>query len=266
MSKAQDDVQETSGQVSQQPWQQLAQEIDLPLPTAVWVLFAHLVTILSPLVIIVVVLRHQQPLEIMLFSTELMLASAALMIAGSIFESAQNTFDRWYLTRIEPSFCDFLFHSLINLSLAAIALACLGQYLWLWAIMGVCCLGFALCYLKGWNDAPMRTPISLLSAGAFYWIFGDPIIFLQFLMVFLTIYFFGLLLKTHCQALHGFTTIVNGFTALFIALGIGNAVDGNPTPWWLVIAVVVITVALALLIKPKLAALSATPRKRGAVT
>ena len=243
------------------PWQRLANEIDLPWGTAIWVLSAHLITILAPLCIVWVVVLYQTQLESMIFSVELLVVSAALMIAGSLFESAQNTFDRWYLTAMDPSLCDFCFHCLINLSLASIALACFGQYLWLWLILSVCCIGFAVCYLKGWNDALMRTPISLISAGTFYYIFQDPIIFLQFLMVFLTIYFFGLLLKTHCQALHGFTTIVNSFTAGFIALGVHNGVQGSQTAWWVVIACVVVIVPLMLIIKPVLQGLSATRRK-----
>ena len=244
-----------------QPWQQMALEIDLPVGVAWWVLLAHLLTILAPLSIVWAVANQWEFLQQQIDMPVLLYATAGLMIAGSILESAQNTFDRWYLTDAPPSVCDFLFHSLITLSLACLALACYGIQIWLWFVMAAGCAGFMLCYLKGWNDGPVRGPIALIAALSFYFSFNDPIIFIQFLAVYLTIYFFGILLSTHNQVMHGFTTIVNAFSALAVAIGIENAAQGVATPWWLLIAVVIVVVAVSLVLKKPLMALPATPRK-----
>ena len=46
-------------EVSESPKARIGREIDLPVPTAVWVLGVHLLTILAPILVIVVVADHR---------------------------------------------------------------------------------------------------------------------------------------------------------------------------------------------------------------
>jgi hypothetical protein len=54
--------------MNEKPYQRIRYEIDLPPLTAMWVLGAHLFTMLSPLVMIAAILEHYAFLQFVMYS------------------------------------------------------------------------------------------------------------------------------------------------------------------------------------------------------
>ena len=246
---------------SQRAWQRVADEIDLPLATAVWVLMAHFVTIIAPIVSLVVIAREWHFVADQLVYPWLLVVSAACFIMGSVFETAQNTQDRWYLTGTPPAFCDLMFNSLIVLGIGCNTLACFGDNPWVLVGVSLCVVLYPVAYLLEWSVGILLNILGLSSAFSLYWAFKDPVVFLQLLTVFLTLYFLDILLKTRAQAMHGFTTIVHAFGAMTLPWAIYNASLGSTDNWLLVVIIAVTTVALALILRPRLLRLPPTPRR-----
>ena len=235
--------------------------VDLPRGTATWVLTAHALTIASPLVVVWAVLEHRPQLDDILFSPELLLGAAGLQVLGSLFESAQNHRDDWYLTHNDSTLLDGAFNTCIVSSLALTALACQGQAGWLWPLALGAAVAYAAMYALDWPKESMQGVVGLLSTLCLYLSFRDPVVVLPLLTVFLTLYFLNLLLKTHAQSLHGFTTVVNAVGLMAIPWAILNHVRGAVTGWGTVAAIFVVVIGLALVLRPRLAQLAATPRR-----
>ena len=89
---------------------------------------------------------------------------------------------------------------------------------------------------------------------------GDPIVFLQLILSPLTMFFFGYLLQTGNQVLHGFTTLAASSGVVFLAWGVHGGTTGATQPWMLVAAAVLVTAVVVVLLRPVLAGLPATPR------
>ena len=242
------------------PWHKIAEEINLPRGTAVWVLAAHLFTLLSPLVLMWAVFIYWDYLEQVLYAPALLYVSAVVLMVASAFEIADNTFDRWYLTGLPPSLCDWLFSVCICLSLALNITAFMGQYTLLVFASFVAVVGFAVMYLMDWPQEIMRGALGVGSVLSLYWVVGDPVAFFGFLSTYLTLYFFSLLKTTHAQSMHGFTAIVNAFGLLCTPWAFYNGAKGEPMSTMFVITLATVVVVASILIKPKLMALSATPR------
>ena len=236
----------------------------MPLGTAIWVLGAHVLTLLAPIILLWSVMHYEQDLEQIMYAPQWLYGSVICMMIASAFEAADNSFDRWYLTGLPPSQCDFMFSVGICLSMAFTILACVGQIISVVVSGFVLVAVFAYLYLiDGPKEAP-RTILGLGSTIALYWVTGDPIVFLAFVATFLTIYFFSILCATLCQAMHGFTTIVNAFGMLCIPWAFYNVSSGRSTSEMFVIAVATSIVGVAILVKPRLMRLKATPRKEPA--
>ncbi|HEB28982.1 MAG TPA: hypothetical protein ENI05_14720 [Porticoccus sp.] len=242
------------------PWQKIAAEIDLPKGTATWVLGSHLFTLLSPLFLIAAVHHYWDYLQQVLYAPALLYYSAIVMMVGSAFEVADNTFDRWYLTGLPPSFCDWLFSSCICLSIALNITAYVGQYTWIVMAAFFAAIAFSIMYLMDWPKESMRGSLGVVSSFSLYWAVGDPVAFFPFVSAFLTVYFFGILQSTHAQSMHGFTTIVNAFGMLCTPWAFYNASKGEPASLMMVMTVATVIVVIALLIKPRLLRLSPTLR------
>ncbi|MEH6607099.1 MAG: hypothetical protein V7711_16075 [Pseudomonadales bacterium] len=243
------------------PWRAILNEIDLPVGTAIWVLAAHFFTLISPAILIWFVWRHEDFLAQILYEPRLFYIGAVLMMVGSTFEIAQNAFDRWYLTEIPPSFCDCLFGSFICLAVATNIVATSGSDAWVWYLAYGLALVFPTFYLLGWPMDIARGLLGIWFAVAFYQLLGESVIFLPFVSVFLTLYFLGLLLATHAQSLHGFTTGVNALGMLCTPWAISNAANASPVSWFTTSAIAFVVVGIALAVKPRLKKLSATARR-----
>lgn len=241
------------------------EDIHLPLPTAVWVLGAHLYALLVPLVLLPVLMHHWDAVAARVAYPQLLYAAIALMMAGSAFEIAQNAADKWYLTRElasaeGTSFCDGMFYWLIVASQAAVAIACLGDVLWVTGIALAAVLIFPLLYARQLaHFAPLGVS-GVLAAAAAWWCFDDPVIFLQLLLSPLTLYFFSALLQTGAQFLHGLTTAAASSGVLFLAWGIHGGTSGQPQSWLLLAIVAVAAGVLAALLRPWLLRRPATRR------
>jgi hypothetical protein len=188
-----------------------------------------------------------------------------LMMAGSAFEIAQNAIDRWYLTAETASaegtgFCDFLFYWFIVMSQGAIAIACMGNNIWVVLTSIIFIAVFPLLYFRQVAHFLPLTVLGLLSVVTAYLKFEDPVIFIQLLLSPLTMYFFGCLLKTGAQVLHGFTTSSAASGVLFLAWGIHGAAEAQPQSWIFVLAAFGITAIVAAAIRPWLLRLPVTRR------
>jgi len=244
----------------------ISNDIQLPLPTAIWVLSAHVFAILVPLALIAAVSRNWDVVMQLTAYPSLLLVAAGVMMAGSAFEVAQNAHDHWYLTPDTGSaegtgFCDFLFFWCIVASQGLIAVACIGDRWWVVVLSIAFFLAFPFFYIRQFAQFVPLAVLGVLATVAAYLSFDDPVIFLQLLLSPLTMYFFNYLLKTGNQVLHGFTTLFASAGVLFLAWGI-NSAAGQAVPLsWLAVGLVIIGVSIvALLMRPLLARLPATER------
>jgi len=243
----------------------IAADIQLPLLTAVWVLGAHLYALLIPLLLITATVHHWDYLLSVTYSPLLLLAAGGVMMAGSAFEIGQNAIDRWYLTPECGSaegtgFCDFLFFWCIVISQALIALACLGPRAWVVALCVAGVAAYPILYLRQIAPFVPLAVLGLLAAVAAYLSFSDPLVFLQLLLAQLTMFFFNRLLLSGNQVLHGFTTLSASSGVWFLAQAIHHGAAGQPTPWWVVLVVVLVTGLTVVALRTPLAKLPATPR------
>jgi hypothetical protein len=212
------------------PGQQILSTIEISCAEAVWVFAAHLYAVLMPLTLCVAVSRHWDYLVQTTHKPFLFYVGVGLLTAGSAFEVAQNSLDKWYLTNDTGSangagLCDFLFHWLVTAGQAACAIAIAGHHLWVVAIATSMLLVFPALYLyRIAHFAPLAIS-GLLVVSLAYLTFGDPIVFMQPVLMAVTIYFFTALLKTGAQVIHGFTTIAAASGLVLIAIiGVAAAV------------------------------------------
>jgi hypothetical protein len=244
--------------------ERIGREIDLPLPTAIWVLGIHVVTILSPLLVVWVVAANRATLDDRLDRPALLYVYAVLLIVASVCESAQNTADRWYLYGVPPSLLDLMFNTLVALGLAVSVLAVYGDALWVWvAVLAVWAL-FPIAYVMDWPTAPVQAVLGVASVAALYVALDEPVVVLSLVTVFLTLYFLDLLVRTRQQVFHGFTTGVNAVGLLATVAAISWAGSSGGWPWWVVVAVAVAVVAVAIAVRPVLLRAGPTPRKPAA--
>jgi len=245
----------------------ITDDIDLPLLTAIWVLGAHLYALLVPLVLITAVTHHWAELTTLTDYPLLFYVAAGVMMAGSAFEIAQNTIDRWYLTPESGSakgtgFCDLLFYTCIVASQALVAVACMGDRIWVTLPAVALTALFPWLYVHQLVQFLPMSLLGLLAAATAYTQLGQPVIFLQLLLVPLTLYFFGALLQTGNQVLHGFTTVAASSGVLFLVWGI-HASAADTAHGWLGVVVTVAVIGLAAIaLRPWLYALPPTPRRK----
>jgi len=245
----------------------ITDDIDLPLLTAIWVLGAHLYALLVPILLITAVTHHWAELTTLTAYPLLFYVAAGVMMAGSAFEIAQNTIDRWYLTPETGSangtgFCDLLFYTCIVASQALVAVACIGDRMWVTVFAITLTAVFPLLYLRQIAQFLPLAVLGLLAAVAAYMQLGEPGIFLQLLLVPLTLYFFNGLLQTGNQVLHGFTTVAASSGVLFLVWGIHAGAAGTSRGWLGVVVTVAVTGMAAIALRPWLYVLPPTPRRK----
>jgi len=240
----------------------IGREIDLPLPTAIWVLGIHLATILAPLLVVWVVVTHMTRLATVMDHPAYLYLYAGLLIVASTIESAQNTADRWYLYGVPPTLLDLLFNSFVALGLTVSVLAVYGGLAWVWPAILVAWLCYPVGYVLevAWLRDGAQAVVGLASVLALYKALDEPVVFLSLVTVFLTLYFLDLLVKTLQQVFHGFTTGVNAVGLLAVVGAIAWSGTSTGWGWAVVVAVGVGVVALALVLRPMLLRMPATPR------
>lgn len=232
---------------------------------AVWVLSAHVYALLVPLAFCLAVIATWDYLVATTYNPFLFFVAACLLSAGGAFEAAQNTLDNWYLTADSPSangvgLCDFLFYLLVTAGQAVSAVAIAGDRWWVVAVAVLSVLAVPPIYFR---NGPYFAPLSvssLLAIGLAFEAFGDPAVFLQLLGVAATMFFFGGLLRTQAQVLHGFTTVAASSGAWFLVWAIVSGANGTTTSWLTVAAITAVVLLLGVLLRPALYRLPASPR------
>ena len=241
-------------------------EVDISGPEAVWVLSAHVYALLVPLFFVFAVWANWDFLVETTYSPFLFFVAAVLMAAGGAFEAAQNTMDRWYLTEDSPSangvgLLDFMFYWMITSGSAAAALAIGGDQAWVWVVCALCLIALPPLYFY---DLPYFGPLTVASLVSIYLAFttfGDPVIFLQLLLVAATMYFFHALLKTSRQTLHGFTTMAASSGSWVLIWVIVNSRNEQTDNWWLVAGITTVVVLAGIALWPVVMKLPATRRQ-----
>ena len=240
----------------------IAREIDLPLPTAVWVLSIHVATILTPLLVVWAVATHLGHLAGVMDHPAYLYAYAGILVVASVCESAQNTADRWYLYGVPPSLLDLLFNSLVALALGVSVLAVYGGAVWVWVAVLVAWGCYPIGYVMdvGWLRDAAQATVGLASVLALYAALREPVLFLALPTVVLTLYFLDLLVRTRQQVFHGFTTGINGVGLLATVGGIAWAGTSAGWGWIVVLLIAGLVLAAAGLARPKLLQCGPTPR------
>jgi hypothetical protein len=244
---------------------QIASHVQIRPIEAIWVLAAHFYATVVPLALCLVASHHWSYLEQSIQYPFLIFVAVGLLCAGSAFEVAQNTADRWYLTPETGSangtgFCDFLFFWFVTAGQAVLALAIDGDALWVQLLaIGAVVICPMLYLLQRAVFLTMGiTGVAVAVLG--YQAFGDPVIFFQLLLPVVTMYFFGILLKTGAQVMHGLTTAAASSGVWFLVWAIHNGDAGTPVSWTLIAGVTVVTVVAGAVLRPVLIKLPTSPR------
>ncbi|MFN8169591.1 MAG: hypothetical protein U0S36_12485 [Candidatus Nanopelagicales bacterium] len=244
---------------------QVLESIQIRGGTAVWVLSAHVYALLVPLAFAVAVMLNQAYLEATTWSPQLFFIAACLLSAGGAFEAAQNTMDSWYLTADSPSangvgLLDLMFYLLVTAGQGVSAIAIAGDRWWVWAVAVGAVVALPPVYLLGGPYFAPMSVSSLLAIGLAFEAFGDPAVFLQLLAVAATMLFFGALIRTGAQVMHGFTTVAASSGSWFLVWAIVAGARGETTSWTTVVVITAVSVAVGAAVRPWLFRLPPTPR------
>ena len=170
--------------------------------------------------------------------------ASGCLIVGSLFEVIQNTKDRWYITAEtasgkESGLFDGLFTFFILTGQAFILLALMGNANWiLWtAVLAI--LTTPIFYIKEQLVFLPTSIIGLLNVIIGFYIFSDPIIFLQLATVVMTLYFFNLLLRTKAQSFHGLTALSASSGIWFLVLSVDNAAQDQLSNWLTLVSIMI---------------------------
>lgn len=248
--------------------QRLRAQIDLPTPVAIWVLGAHAIALLTPLLLLWAVHANWEFVAARTDAPGLLYVAVGVMMVASAFEIAQNTSDNWYLehgmgSTTQPALADFAFYLFSSAGVVILIAACMGDSWWLIAISGLLVGVFAFLYLTDRTPFAATAILGVISAITLYMTFGDPVVFIQIVTGQLTLYFFILLLKTRAQSMHGCTALANASGLWVLAVAIAGSASGETRSWVFVIGLVIGLGLGAILLKPGLEKLAATPRRRG---
>lgn len=238
----------------------IAQEIDLPAPTALWVLGAHLFVLLSAVPLVLVMPRAAASFT----SPALVYAGVAVYTAGIAFECAQNTLDRWYLTSTQETFCDCLFNSFMIAGFSLMAMGASPEP-WLWALSIVVALAHPSFYIAGsWVRFPLLTVALLLVDYAMYEALSANVAFVHTLLTFAGLYFLALLMRTHAQVFHGCAAACFGLSLYAFPWGIEHYSKGEGITWMALGIFSLCVAALFGMLWPWLNSVQATPHRHAA--
>lgn len=235
----------------------IAQEIDLPAPTALWVLSAHLFVLLSAVPLLLVMPRAAAAFA----SPALVYVGAAVYTAGIAFECAQNTLDRWYLTSTRETFCDCLFNSFMIAGFSLMAMGASAQS-WIWALSIVVALAHPWFYVAGsWVRFPLLTCALLLVDYAMFEALAANVAFVHTLLTFAGLYFLALLMRTHAQVFHGCAAACFGLSLCAFPWGIAHHANREAVTWGALSTGSLVVTGLLFVLWPWLSNFRATPHR-----
>jgi len=176
--------------------------------------------------------KHSGFLNEKIHQPDFLYYASGCLILGSIFEIIQNSKDRWYITAEtasgkESGLFDGLFTFFILTGQAFILIALMGNANWiLWtAVLAI--LTTPIFYIKEQFVFLPTSIVGLLNVIIGFYIFSDPIIFLQLATVVMTLYFFNLLIRTKAQLFHGLTAVSASSGIWFLILSVDNAAQSQ---------------------------------------
>ena len=232
----------------------------LPAGTAIWVLGAHLVAALCPLLMLAVVQQNMAYLETVMHIPTLLYLAALMMMLGGAFEIAQNSFEHhWYNTGEKPGYFDTVFGTMACLAMATMIVACFGRHPWVLALSYFTAAAYPILHRHDFGRDMARAALGIGLVIAMYYSLGDPVVFLSFNTVFLTIYFYELLQKTRAQFFHGFVAVTSAVGMLTIPVAIYNGANGLSVDAWQVFVLTGLLWAVAFGIWPRMAGMRPTP-------
>ena len=170
--------------------------------------------------------------------------ASGCLILGSLSEIIQNCKDHWYITAEtasgkESGLFDGLFTFFILTGQAFILIALMGNANWvLWTAL-LAILTTPIFYIKEQLVFLPTSIIGLLNVIIGFFIFSDPIIFLQLVTVVMTLYFFNLLLRTKAQSFHGLTALSASSGIWFLILSVDNAAQGQLSSWLTLVSIMI---------------------------
>ena len=199
--------------------------INLKVKTALWVLPIHLFAFLLPITLIPILINHEIFLKEIIFNHSFLIYSMYILALGSLFEIIQNHKDGWFITADTASgngfsFFDGLFTFFILLGQSLILISLIGQYKSVIALSLIALLIGPILYYKRKLVFLPTSVIGLLNTIVAFILFSETIIFMQLVMVGLTIFFFNRLLETNNQYFHGLTTLCASSGILFLVIAI----------------------------------------------
>jgi hypothetical protein len=242
--------------------QQLREEFDLPVPTAVWVVLTHLAPLAAPLAVIWAIDVYGDMLPVPLANATLIKLASAVYIGATAFEVAQNSADRWYLTEATQSVADLFFNTFMTV---AFCMYTIGFYANIWMSLAAVILTivYPFLYIK---DHPAHRGVNgavvMLGTVSLYLVTGDPVVFLFLVVTGLAVYFITFLIKQHAQWLHGWAALLFGLAFLAWPWAIINSANGEPKSWLYVGIFTVVAGLLTALMTPFVRKLKATPRQK----
>ncbi len=196
-----------------------------------WIFPVHIYALLVPLILVPAIIQNESFLNERVFQQDIIFYGVIFLMAGSFFEVWQNHIDKWYVTDDSASGngyslldglfsfsilvgqCIILYAFIVNLSLI--------KYLCLILI-----LVMPIMYYKKILPFLPLTIIGVANTITAYLIFGQEVIFLQFLTIALTVIFFNKLIQTENQFYHGLTTFFASSGIIFLYLAIELAANG----------------------------------------
>ena len=233
--------------------QELRAEINLPMPTAIWVVFTHIFVLACPLVFIWAIQNYSALLPRPLAYPTLVNIASAIYIGSTAFEVAQNSADRWYLTEATRSVADLGFNFFMTVAFCMYTFGFSGNT-WMFWVSVICTIIYPFAYIK---DHPSHRGLSgtvvLLATISFYLTILDPTVFLFLVFTGLGVFFITFLMKQLAQWLHGIAAFTFGVAFLFWPWAILNAVDGEPNSWAIVIGLTAVVIFVAAALAPVLA-------------
>ena len=225
----------------------------------------HAYALLVPLAIITLVEKHSFFLGQTIHRLDLLYYASGCLILGSLFEIFQNTKDYWYITAATASGKEYglfvgLFTFFILTGQALILIALMGNYDWVIWLSVLAIIVTPIFYIKKLLVFLPTSIIGLLNTIIGFYIFLDPIIFLQLATVAMTMYFFNILMNTNAQSFHGLTTFSASSGIWFLVLSVNNSAQDQQSSWLTVVGIMIGLSLIFLLIWKKLNQLGETKK------
>ncbi|MEC9374941.1 MAG: hypothetical protein VYA80_01060, partial [Pseudomonadota bacterium] len=210
---------------------QLREEFDLKTPLAIWVAFSHLFVLATPLSLIWVVYYYNELMPHSMTSPILVMLACSVYLGATAFEVAQNSADRWYLTKVSRSVADLFFNGLMTLSFCMFTIG-FSSTLWMTITAIFLTILYPIAYI---NNHPSFRAINgivvIIACYSLYRITQDPMAFLFLLGNALGVYCIYFLIKSRAQWMHGLAAFIFGIGFFTWPLAILNAANGSQISW-----------------------------------